>query len=246
MRDSAADPACELLDWDSDFFDRRIARYTRNRMDKDTAARAVDWCISNEVACLYLLADSSDPGTARVAADFGFRFVDVRVTFSSDLVQSSDFQFARDLPVRFAEERDIAPLAALARVSHRATRFYFDNRFSEDRCDELYATWIEQSCRGFADAVFVAGVADAVNGYVTCHLSDAGTGSIGLLAVREGDRGRGYGRSLVAAALGYLRMHERRTAFVTTQGRNIASQRLYEACGFRVHAQQLWYHRWFI
>jgi ribosomal protein S18 acetylase RimI-like enzyme len=35
-----------------------------------------------------------------------------------------------------------------------------------------------------------------------------------------------------------------RVATVVTQGRNIASQRLYQKHGFVTQSIQLWYHRW--
>ena len=81
-------------------------------------------------------------------------------------------------------------------------------------------------------------------GYCTCSVSPDGTGNIGLIAVDSRWRRARLGTALVASALGYFRAEGMRAATVVTQGRNIASQRLYQRCGFATQSIQLWYHRW--
>ena len=58
-------------------------------------------------------------------------------------------------------------------------------------------------------------------------------------------RGIGLGTHLVNAALQFMLEKGRSRATVVTQGRNVASQRLYQRCGFITHAVELYYHRWF-
>ena len=53
------------------------------------------------------------------------------------------------------EPRDLQQLKEIARRSHIESRFYFDGRFPMARCNELFELWIERSCLGWADAVFV-------------------------------------------------------------------------------------------
>lgn len=243
MPDSSPRDLCEYLDWDSDFFGLRIAKYRERRMTPEAANLILDWSRQSRIDCLYFLADSADPVTVRTAENAGFHLADVRVTLSRTIGDDTRSDLAGD--IRTAEQRDLLALSAIARTSHRDTRFYFDRMFPRERCDDLYAAWIERSCGGFADSVLVAATAGTVHGYITCHLSTGGEGSIGLLAVRESSRGRGYGRHMVQAALDFLRREGMNRAVVVTQGRNISSQRLYESCGFRTQLQQLWYHRWF-
>jgi ribosomal protein S18 acetylase RimI-like enzyme len=70
-------------------------------------------------------------------------------------------------------------------------------------------------------------------------------GSIGLFAVAQEFRRKSLGRQLVAAALEYFRHNGLAQATVVTQGRNLASQRIYQRCGFLAESVQLWYHCWF-
>lgn len=81
-------------------------------------------------------------------------------------------------------------------------------------------------------------------GYIACNWT-ADAGQIGLIAVAGWARGAGLGRALVTSSLGVFRQNGAKRISVVTQGRNIASQRLYQRCGFLTHSVQIWYHRWF-
>lgn len=147
--------------------------------------------------------------------------------------------------IRPAVPADLAALRAIARVSHRESRFYHDGTFPAARCDLLYETWIEKSCSGYADAVLVTELDERPVGYVTCHRRAAGVGQIGLFAVAPDSQGKGLGGALLAHALGWFAGHGLGEATVVTQGRNAAAQRLYQRCGFLTKAVELWYHQWF-
>jgi dTDP-4-amino-4,6-dideoxy-D-galactose acyltransferase len=236
---------CRLLDWDSEFFGRRIAQVSGHRLDAALADDILAWAKRHAVECLYFLADADDPATGRVAEERGFRQVDVRVTLErrlDGLLAPADD--ASHGLVRPAVANDRPALRALARVSHRDSRFYHDPGFPAARCDDLYETWIDKSVSGYAERVLVVDHDETAVGYVSCHFSDADNASIGLFAVSPAHQGRGAGRALLAAALRWFAEHGRRRVTVVTQGRNARAQRLYEGGGFTRHAVQLWYHRW--
>lgn len=236
--------SCEYLNWDSEFFGVRIARFQASLLTIETGTQAISWCGGNDIECLYFLADSNDPGTISAAEQLGFRLVDIRVTFEQTLEGLAPDPGAWGM-VRAARPEDLGRLIPIARSSHRDTRFYADPGFPDSRCDDLYAAWIERSCKGGADAVFVADAGGVPGGYISCHLSESHVGSIGLIAVRPGARRAGLGRQLVCASLDYMRRSQMTSSVVVTQGRNYSSQRLYQTCGFRTKTVQLWYHRWF-
>jgi ribosomal protein S18 acetylase RimI-like enzyme len=231
---------CERLAWDSEFFGISIARIQANHLTDADAREAIAWCTANGIACLYFLADADDPATIRAVEMHEFRMVDIRVTLDC----SAPLTEGRSPAVRPYGEYDLAQLRETAREGHANTRFYSDPGFDRSRCADLYAAWIERSCRGWAQAVFVAEDDGAPAGYITCHRSGA-CASIGLLAVDERSRGKGLGTQLVQACLSYLRMNAVQSVTVVTQGGNIDSQRLYQAAGFRTRSVGIWYHRWF-
>jgi ribosomal protein S18 acetylase RimI-like enzyme len=238
---ASIDEPCRRLAWDSDLFGRRIARMQGNTLTADEAAAALDWCSNHEIECLYFLAVSGDASTIRIAEESGFHLVDVRITFERPLDNPPP------LPghVRKAEPADLPALQRIARSSFSGTRFYNDPHFDRARCDELYVRWTAQSVEGYADRVIVADHNGAAAGYITCSLSPALVGSIGLVAVDSEQRSSGVGQRLVDAALHYFAGQGMEKASVVTQGNNLKSQRLYQRCGFVTQSLELWYHRWF-
>ncbi len=240
---------CSLLEWDSELFGRRIARFEGacyTRADADATRR---FCAEHGIDCVYLLLDAADAASIAAAQACGADFVDVRMTLEGALEIVTEPEPQPRGPevaceIRLATERDLPALRRLAATGHRRTRFYADSRFAADRVDRLYQTWIEKSCGGYADAVFVIDVARAAAGYVTCHLDDGVTGRIGLIAVRQDLRGQGVGAQLLRAARGRFLGAGCRSWTVATQGSNVAALRLYQTYGFHVAAVQVWFHLW--
>ncbi len=236
---------CHYLDWDSSFFDRRIARVTESRLTEEAVRSITVWCEQNAIDCIYFLASSDDADTIRLLEDHRFRFVDVRLTLETRPAVSQRMDAGEGL-ARFCEPADVPALREMARVNHWDSRFYYDDNFDKSRCDALYEVWIEKSCHGYADSVIVAEIGERVVGYITCHLRDyTKRGEIGLLGVASESQGKGIGKKLVNASLRWFAEQQIDQVSVVTQGRNINAQRLYQKCGFITQSLQLWYHKWF-
>ncbi len=238
------EPVCTCLDWDSRFFERRIARVNGHRLDEARLSEILAWCKTNRIDCLYFLADSDDAQTSALAEQNGFLLTDVRLTFERTLAESASLISLGDR-VRLARQADLGALKAIARTGHRDSRFYFDLHFERAKCDLLYETWIENSLSGFAEAVLVAEVNAEPVGYITCSLRGVES-QIGLAGVADTYRGMGLGKQLVEAFLTWSAEQGARRATVVTQGRNVSAQRLYQRAGFLTASVQLWYHRWFV
>jgi dTDP-4-amino-4,6-dideoxy-D-galactose acyltransferase len=190
---------------------------------------------------MYMLVDSNDPTTVRLAAEFGWRMVDMRVTLGTEL--SSVVK--SHAPTRLANPGDLPYLKQLAMSSHTDSRFYRDGNFRSTACDDLYAKWIERSAgdRDFAGAVFVPEIEGKAAGYITCAMKQ-GVGDIGLIAVDPTMLRRGLGTSLLAAAAGWFSDQGAERVSVVTQGCNIPALRMYEGFGFTIESIQLWFHWW--
>jgi dTDP-4-amino-4,6-dideoxy-D-galactose acyltransferase len=238
---NAGGEPCEFLDWDSQFWGFRIARVRGDWLSSDRLESVDAWCAEQAIRCLYLLADANDVETARLAEGAGFRLVDTRMTYA--LVLTDDDVGSTD--VRLADASDIPELRRIAGGSYGSTRFYYDACFPRHLCDELYATWIEKSCRGYAAAVFVAEGVGGVQGYISCHLEPGATlGRIGLVGVDPVARGRGVAQGLVGHACGWFKKSGASRVMVVTQARNVEAQRVYQRAGFVVEEVGVWLHRW--
>ena len=240
---------CEELPWDSRFFGLSIARAIPSRLNDESCAAVLDWCRSRRVDCLYFLCALEDTSTQRVVTDAGFQLVSVKVTLARSGEAGSGEIQGHTRPATMA---DIPRLRDIAAASHLDTRFHSDGNFDPARCRELYATWIENSVRGYADQVIVAERDNTCVGYITLHVDGkqapdaaARTGRIGLFAVDERWRNRGIGRDLLRRAAGVLRELGVAETSVVGAGRNVAGLKLYKSEGFRTTDVALWYHRWF-
>ena len=231
----------ELLRWDSDFWGIAIGRVADGEVTDARLARVEEWAAGAGLDCLYLLAPAEDPASVHVAEGGGFRVMDLRV----ELRRPAGGR-AGQTGVREAREEDRDALRAIARSSHRITRFYADPNFADKRCDDLYDTWITRSLDGWADGVLVVESAGSAAGYVTCHLDeDERRGSIGLIAVAEAARGKGLGLALTRGAVSWCGARSMEEMSVVTQGRNVAALRTFEQAGFRMSSVAVWLHKWF-
>ena len=228
-----------VLEWDSAFFGVRVASLAPG-LDARAFAAAIERCRAERIECVHLLSDADDLATLRLAEQHGFRLTDVRLTYATKLAPRVPAP-AAGRAIRPARPDDVPRLRAIAAESHRVSRFYADGGFDRARCDEMYATWIEKSCGGWADLVLVAEHGGVAAGYVTGHLRD-GRGEIGLLGLAPPARGRGLARELVARALDWFSEGDVGEVTVVTQGRSLDAQRLYQAAGFRSSKVELWHH----
>jgi dTDP-4-amino-4,6-dideoxy-D-galactose acyltransferase len=241
---------CELLPWDTEFFGFRIARVCGDTLKNEQVVKIDEWSRSNGVRCLYFLSQAYDSVTIQIAERHGFGLVDIRVTFEHRMMDSHD-SICSDLPagicIRPAQPDDLSGLQVMARTGHRETRFFSDSHFPRQRAEDLYSTWITLEVQGRAEKVLIsASAANQPLGYISCHLDPIRQeGQIGLVGVSPEIRGRGIGKNLVQAAIGWFKTQGAQKVTVVTQGNNQAAQRLYQQCGFLSRDLQLWYHKWY-
>lgn len=200
-----------------------------------------------DISLLYFLGVPDDDETVRLAEQNWYHLVDVRMTYatkSPTKVQPLDLP--PDLNIRDCRPDDMTALRNIARKSHRDSRFYFDQHLHNDLCDQLYETWISESCGGYADRVLIAECRGRTVGYNTCHIeADGHKGRIGLLGVDESARGTGVGAGLMAKALRWFASLKVQEVTVATQARNLAAGAFYQRQGFALKDIGLWYHKWY-
>jgi dTDP-4-amino-4,6-dideoxy-D-galactose acyltransferase len=237
------DTTLRRLDWDSQFFGRSIARIDSVNLTPSLLTSANHWAAQNQIDCFYYLCPAEDTASARTAGEDGFTCVDIRYTLGLKIPAS---WLNLNVPaIRTAREADIPVLRTIAGQSHTDSRFYADLHFDRQKCSELYQTWIEKSCHGYEDVVWVWEEDHQAVGYVTGKITGGGKGEIGLVAVDPRWQGKGIGKHLVHRTIGWFQENGAQHISVITQGRNIPAQVLYQKSGFISECMQLWYHKWF-
>jgi ribosomal protein S18 acetylase RimI-like enzyme len=235
-----------ILDWDSTHFGFVVARVTNEVLDPAEAGEIDAWAHAHQVRCLYFLCRADQIESIRTAEQTGYRLVDIRMTYEQSLQKALPPPAVYTADIRPSRADEVSALEDITRTCQFETRFSVDPGFPPERSRELYVIWVRKSCEGYAQQVLVAHLNGQPAGYISCHLEDdERRGSIGLVAVASQVQGRGIGKQLVMSALRWFREQNAETVSVVTQGRNLASQRLYQACGFLTRAVHLWYHKWY-
>lgn len=242
-----AEELCSELPWDSAFWGYPIARLTLTTLTPERLEQALAWCRERSVRCLYFAACGTCSTTLELAAQGGFRFVDVRIDVRRRVERNVEGSVPAPVAVRAATPGDREALCSLARLAHRDTRFFKDSSFERSRAQDLYAAWIARDLESHAVLVWdEGGEPCSLSGYVSCQPeADAATGRISLLAVNPARQGRGIGRGLLAAAACHVARTGGSRVAAATQATNVRALRLYEQAGFRATTTLVWFHKWF-
>lgn len=228
------------LEWDSEFWRLKIARAdAASVLRPDELLR---WLDGNDIDCAYLRLPAEERDAVWAAQGCGFRVVELRVDYG----RTGSTEDEEDLPiVRPPVAGDLSAITDIARGAHTDTRFFADPHFDDERCAEMYATWIQRSVTGeLGGWVLVADIEGAVSGYAAAHVETPSVGRIQLIAVAPERRGRGLGTRLVEAAAARFAAAGVPTVRVATQASNLAANRLYQRAGFVSHAVSYDLHWW--
>lgn len=233
----------EILDWDSNFFEVKVARITQSRLGTQPLAQAISELRKENVRLAYWPSlDKIDP---KVIEQFGGLLADRKTTFAINL-GSIDFAsvLSTDIVVPFAESMNVGDLERLAIQSGEYSRFASDPNIPREKFISLYTSWINESIRKkIASEVLVILDSEKIAGMVTLG-EKSGRGDIGLIAVDSEYRGRRYGEQLVRAAQKWFVAHGYDCGQVVTQGNNIPACHLYRKCGYSIEQVAYFYHFW--
>ena len=226
----------EPLNWDSDFFGRKIGVLMGNLRSAEAVSAALDAAAAAGFVYIICRPSVDDAAAVRTLERAGFYLTDIGVTWSSEV----EMYLRRAAPIvadaRVAVASDVPRLSAEAMTLFRNSRFYHDPFFSADEADRLHAVWLANSVSGqAADAVWI--IPDS--GFVTCKLTTGGVGEVALIGVWESRRGRGAGRALMTAAIAWFASRGVRTVHVKTQVKNLRAMNFYHRLGFDLRAMDM-------
>lgn len=242
---------CQFLEWDSQFFGKRIGSVLGHRTDDDHMQAVLEWASDNRMDCLYFLADPTHPHTIRTAEVNGFYFQSVKTILERKLsgLDAIALPPMEGLTIRFAQAEDLEALRPVARHAYDKTRFYNDPCFPSDKCEEMYDIWLTKSItKELADVTIVAELNGVPTGYASCQVGKAPNvteGTLQLIGVNEENRGARIGQRVMYGVMEWLAEQGMTTISLATQGHNVPAIRFYERLGFTTRLIQFWYHKWF-
>jgi len=236
-----AHPDWEPLPWDTACFGFPTARL-RAGLGSDALKDALAASRAAGIELAYWSTLPDDKAGSAAAAALGGTRVDERLLYLLEPVSGADGK-----PGFIVEAHGKGWDSALEELAPQAgmySRFRVDPRFPPDRFQALYREWMRKSLSGErADAVLAVPGAEGPDGFVTLA-ARAGEGSIGLIAVAPGSRGKGLGSELMRAASAWFMERKCARATVVTQAANAEACALYERHGYRVARRETVFHFW--
>jgi len=233
----------EILDWDSNFFEVKVARITQPRLGAQPLAEVISELRKDNVRLAYW--PSLEEFDSEFIEQYGGFLADRKTTFAMNF-QSIDFDrvISTDIVEPFTESMCMADLERLAVQSGEHSRFASDPNIPREKFIALYTSWIKESVRKtIASEVLVILDSEKITGMITLGEKN-GRGDIGLIAVDSEYRGRSYGEKLVRAAQKWFIARGYDQGQVVTQGTNIPACNLYRKCGYSIEHIAYFYHFW--
>jgi GNAT superfamily N-acetyltransferase len=225
-----------LLQWDTDFFKRRIGVLTGDLASSQAVHSDLDAARADGFEYVTCRPSVDDAAAIRTLEAEGFYLTDVGVTWSADTAEYLRSAPATSPAVRHATPADVPLLSAEAVKLFRRSRFYSDPFFTEAEADRLHVEWMVNSVGGqAADAVLIN--PDA--GFVTCKIAKDGIGGVPLIGVWEQSRKRGAGRELMTAAIHWFADRGAPLVRVKTQVKNLRAMNFYHRLGFDLHEMDM-------
>ena len=232
-----------LLEWDSRFFGYKIAAIKASGLSLSRLNKIVVELREKEIELAYCFASPDDEISNNSYKQLSGLLADEKITYSrrsADAINLPSSQNIVPYHLDYASEK----IVSLALQSGIYSRFKVDPSFRNGEFEKLYIEWIEKSVnKSLASEVLIYAEEDEIYGFITLAFH-GNTGSIGLIAVDEKQRGKAIGKKLIHAALSYFKDKKSEEVEVVTQKANIAACRFYESCGFGIKNIVNIYHLW--
>ena len=148
---------CKFLDWDSNYFNRRIAQVTPAFLDRDDFKKVDHWCLTNNIDCVYYLKDLSNPDKSDIEESNNFNLVDIRIELNFKIEDlPMELQYGSEIKISSLKNNIRNELLALSDRNINNTRFYNDTNFDSDLVKKMYQIWIKKSCNSPFTTVVIA------------------------------------------------------------------------------------------
>jgi len=224
----------EILQWDSDFFNFKVAKINNGVLLNDAFFEKLH---HENVQLAYYSSKNKLTETSNEYYTFGL--VDEKVTFLKEIEQSPLIRNTESYSEKYPDKQ----LINLAIESGIYSRFNVDPKIGKKKFEELYTQWIIKSVsKEIADDVLVYKTGGKIAGFVTIGQKN-GRADIGIIAVDKDYRGKGIGKTLMKTAENFY-FNKLKLIQVVTQGDNLPAIKLYEGCGYKIEKVEFLYHLW--
>ncbi|MCH7972650.1 MAG: GNAT family N-acetyltransferase [Bacteroidetes bacterium] len=232
------------LHWDTSFFGLNIAFISCKYLSDSVLYQCKEFIKRNKIQFVYYLCNCHDRNSVLLAEKFGFRFVDIKLSFEKKLTNKYELDLNQDYSFALAAINHFDRLKEISDSIYKDSRYYFDGNFPIDKINAFYHNWLEKGILGtFDDECLTLFYQESPIGFCTVKYLKEKAVRIGLVGMAEAFQGKGIGLNLLYNVFNYLIDRKFNKITVVTQGRNYLAQRLYQKAGFLTHSTELWYHK---
>ena len=220
------------LQWDSDFFNKKIGELSPNQTIKVPFNLTQDYDL--------IIVKQTQDFSCEIDG-YEKTFKETKVLFEKKLtldnvnetvIEDTDFQ--NKPPQDFYD---------LAYESGKYSRFKLDLNL-KSKFQDIYRKWVDNSLnKTFAEKVFYINSEETIGGFVTVQ-RDGNTAKIGLIAVNPNIQGKGIGTKLLQAAESYAIKNNMDKMLIPTQKENVSACNFYKKNGYSVKEETLIKHYW--
>jgi len=226
----------KTLDWDSKFFNKKIASVHLTEFKKASFLKTLQKAKTNEIKLLYvfchkdvILPDSFLNSVQGIHAD-------TKLTFEG---LSKPYEV-----MEYDSYSSNLELINLAFISGEHSRFNRDKKnFSRQEFERLYKEWINKSIsKDLADKIYVTYYQSKISGFITLKTNKKGIGEVGLISVNPEIQGKGVGSDLLNKGSDFFFRNGIKQIQIPTQKQNDTACQFYRKHNFHVtHAENV-YH----
>lgn len=224
----------QLLDWDSNFFGKKIGRITVKDESEFDLIKLKHQLSVESYDLVYIFSEELLP-------TYFEQPINTKVGFGMQISKNAIPRFSDNIKIYTSQE--ITPiLKDLAYQAGHFSRFYLDVNFETTSFYQLYDKWLANS---LGEDVLIITYLDnnQVAGMVTLE-TKADKNLIGLIGVDKHTRGKGIGKHLMNACIYYSQVQQKDYLEVYTQEENVNAYKFYESCGFNLISRRYIYHYW--
>lgn len=229
-----------FLSWDSNFFEKSIAKIHINEKNFDQINDTINLIKSSNYDLVYVFSERSIPSeTVELLNKNNIILYDKKITYSvdlNDIILLNENEKVSILDSAFNDE-----ILEILFESGKFSRFKLDERLNP-YFKKLYIIWLQKSIsKEIADITFSIKVDNQIAGFVTLKKNNL-QANIGLIGISSKYQNKGLGSKLVNQVFKWCKENDISTCEVVTQKDNTIACLFYEKNKFKQINEQFIFH----
>jgi ribosomal protein S18 acetylase RimI-like enzyme len=231
--------ALTYLDYDSEFFKKKIFRILNEEIKKYSIKEIEKEIVQNEAEIIYAFSEVNGKNIDKLTK-LDFHLINIRQTYSIDIT-FKDKQNNKNIKLLTEIKSSTSTIEQFSIPLSKTSRYYKDEVLKSSSSD-FYTKWISNSFKNKKIYKLVYKDKKSLLGFVTFRI-EKNEAFIDLVCVLPKIKNHGIGTALMQECLSFLNSKNIKTLFLVTQGENIDGIRFYEKQGFRIKNTQLVFHK---